>query len=863
MRDRKRSASESRAGASVTKFSTSSGLSLLRPHSLTPVTPLISCDLFYGSLSVLFQPHTCHLAAVDGQRRMSYQTCLIEKMGKSKQTRENAELEQQLRNMILSNVRMAPAGNNSSQAPSNHGPQADQRGPFQYVPPHLRNSNPQSNHPAVLPGSINTPGAILQQPISPNVPRAGPRHQQNRQGVNQAQQGSQDGRDYSNHPAPVHSDAIRPSPLTDALHSNPRVLRRPHGYQQEPPSASGNAFAGNMAQQRTRQLPSAPPMAAFAAQCEYLERMAATKIPNVEMREEEYAAKQEFRSKLEAVAQSAVRASFPDVGSILHLQCYGSLASGFATEGSDVDLTIVWEGPNPDDPVFAAELPRTLEKGILDAGFGARLLSRTRIPIIKICEKPTDELYNALKEARQNWEALPNEEKYPSLAPPSPSLQSSLDPSSVRKEPANANSANGSQVIDPDVSRRGKAMQSEKPVMAKEGTLAYLEQLKATDRSHLDNLESYCTRFINTASKLLRSGQIDDDTAARYFLEGMPPAVQTDVLTAVEAHTDKADVGLFDRYYDAAMPIIAVRTKSKPRMEKPWLREKTLGPLDFPKTGVGIQADINFSNALAIHNTQLLRCYCHCDMRVRLMVLFVKAWAKRRKINSAYSGTLSSYGYVLMVLHFLINVARPPVIPNLQRSFGAENREVMAHGYNISFWNDEDHIRQLSAQRQLTQNTELLGSLLRGFFHYFAAQGPQVAGGGFNWMKDVISIRTPLGILSKEGKGWTGAKTITMDNREVRQRYLFAIEDPFELDHNVARPVTHHGIVTIRDEFRRAWRILQSIGHSRPPEGGLFDMIEEAANKSASVQSVQQDGAKDEEHEKAKIAADGVAEAKS
>jgi hypothetical protein len=63
----------------------------------------------------------------------------------------------------------------------------------------------------------------------------------------------------------------------------------------------------------------------------------------------------------------------------------------------------------------------------------------------------------------------------------------------------------------------------------------------------------------------------------------------------------------------------------------------------------------------------------------------------------------------------------------------------------------------------------------------------------------------------------------------VRQRYLFAIEDPFELDHNVARPVTHNGIVTIRDEFRRAWRILLSIGAGKPPESEIFAQMEEAA----------------------------------
>jgi hypothetical protein len=37
-----------------------------------------------------------------------------------------------------------------------------------------------------------------------------------------------------------------------------------------------------------------------------------------------------------------------------------------------------------------------------------------------------------------------------------------------------------------------------------------------------------------------------------------------------------------------------------------------------------------------------------------------------RKINSPYRGTLSSYGYVLLVIYFLVHVKNPPVLPNLQ-----------------------------------------------------------------------------------------------------------------------------------------------------------------------------------------------------
>lgn len=38
-----------------------------------------------------------------------------------------------------------------------------------------------------------------------------------------------------------------------------------------------------------------------------------------------------------------------------------------------------------------------------------------------------------------------------------------------------------------------------------------------------------------------------------------------------------------------------------------------------------------------------------------------------RKINSPYQGTLSSYGYVLLVIFFLVHVKNPAVLPNLQQ----------------------------------------------------------------------------------------------------------------------------------------------------------------------------------------------------
>lgn len=354
--------------------------------------------------------------------------------------------------------------------------------------------------------------------------------------------------------------------------------------------------------------------------------------------------------------------------------------------------------------------------------------------------------------------------------------------------------------------------------------------------------------------------------------------------------------------------------------------------LEFPKTGLGVQCDINFSAHLALENTRLLRCYSHTDERVRPLVLFVKHWAKMRGINTAYRGTLSSYGYVLMMLHYLVNVAQPFVCPNLQQldrpgddgasaakdggavGAGAGAGSIPATsgtpkgkadlpylGRDMHFWGDEEKIKQLASEGLLTQNKDSIGHLLRGFFEYYAQSNfmTTVPAKGFDWGRDVLSLRTPGGLRSKQQKGWTGARTVLevqnqasspaqtppaqppstqppvgcavavnpptpvtaaaqpttstddtaaspaatpakpVELKEVKHRYLFAIEDPFELEHNVARTVTHSGIVAIRDEFRRAWRLIKIMGKTGTapglPDEALLDDVTDIKAKERDV----------------------------
>ncbi|CAN0588226.1 unnamed protein product, partial [Ectocarpus sp. 12 AP-2014] len=68
-------------------------------------------------------------------------------------------------------------------------------------------------------------------------------------------------------------------------------------------------------------------------------------------------------------------------------------------------------------------------------------------------------------------------------------------------------------------------------------------------------------------------------------------------------------------------------------------------------------------------NTSVLvgarQAYSVADPRVKELAYVLKRWARRRWVNNASEGTLSSYGYLLCLLHFL-QTRNPPVVPNLQ-----------------------------------------------------------------------------------------------------------------------------------------------------------------------------------------------------
>lgn len=209
----------------------------------------------------------------------------------------------------------------------------------------------------------------------------------------------------------------------------------------------------------------------------------------------------------------------------------------------------------------------------------------------------------------------------------------------------------------------------------------------------------------------------------------------------------------------------------------------------------GISCDICINNILAVVNTKLLHDYSRIDARLRQLAFIVKHWAKSRGVNVTYQGTLSSYAYVLMCIHFL-QQRRPAILPCLQRM--EVTYSVKLDDIECSYF---DKVEML--QNYGSQNRESVAQLVWGFFHYWAYC--------HDYANDVISVRTGS-TISKRDKDWT--------RRVGNDRHLICIEDPFEVSHDLGRVVDRFSIRVLREEFERAAEIM----HRDPnPSVRLFE----------------------------------------
>ncbi|KAI8097471.1 uncharacterized protein BX664DRAFT_326455 [Halteromyces radiatus] len=230
-----------------------------------------------------------------------------------------------------------------------------------------------------------------------------------------------------------------------------------------------------------------------------------------------------------------------------------------------------------------------------------------------------------------------------------------------------------------------------------------------------------------------------------------------------------------------------------------------------------LNCDLSIHNTLAIENSKLIQTYASLDTRIRPLMYLIKYFTKRRSINDAVQGTLNSYAYSILCLHYLMNT-NEPLIPNLQKlpnscrdpscaakwNNGPQGlRRFLYRGsiksYNTFFHNcykvDSAYDKLLEANNHhLSRSTSSsktsvwhsynsmdLHSLLVGFFDFYT---------DFDFDNDNIGL-------------YYGTRNRNSSTRNDN----IVVDDPF-IPRNVAGTCTSNGLALIQDEFRRAYNML-------------------------------------------------------
>jgi poly(A) RNA polymerase GLD2 len=252
------------------------------------------------------------------------------------------------------------------------------------------------------------------------------------------------------------------------------------------------------------------------------------------------------------------------------------------------------------------------------------------------------------------------------------------------------------------------------------------------------------------------------------------------VITNGELDQRTDAVNVLNAIYNILSTLPAIKEQTLILAKVPILRIKFRGPFS------DMIVDLNCNNSVAVRNTHLLCYYAFFDWRVRPLVTIVKEWAKQNNINDSTRSTFTSYSLVLMVLHYL-QVVDEPVLPSLQQHFPKRfNPRVDIRTLNLSH-----PLEVISPESNFKgSNTSSLGTLLIGFFDYYANQ--------YNYETNAISIR--LGREVKRGDVI----------RHITHWSPICIEEPFTLS-NTAHSVYDEMIFkSIKQKFKDAHKILST-----------------------------------------------------
>ncbi|XP_065334755.1 speckle targeted PIP5K1A-regulated poly(A) polymerase-like [Cloeon dipterum] len=191
--------------------------------------------------------------------------------------------------------------------------------------------------------------------------------------------------------------------------------------------------------------------------------------------------------------------------------------------------------------------------------------------------------------------------------------------------------------------------------------------------------------------------------------------------------------------------------------------------LHFVHNPTMVECDVTFKNMLGVHNSQFLRFVGAQDERILLLLFVVKRWRK------AHSLPMSNYCFTMLAILFLQTLAQPLLPPILQLK-GDADRLVLEQGWVCGF----------SSKRIANHNRSSLKQLTVAFFGFVAR---------LDFGVDVIC---PMTASTIEKWRFLRAETLPEEmqglarfdkNEGLLVKKPVCVQDPFELNHNVAKNV--------------------------------------------------------------------------
>ena len=177
----------------------------------------------------------------------------------------------------------------------------------------------------------------------------------------------------------------------------------------------------------------------------------------------------------------------------------------------------------------------------------------------------------------------------------------------------------------------------------------------------------------------------------------------------------------FFRKYEDLQNVSPIPDRSKLKYLLPYLAPSLDAAPAANNMFCGEQAvDLSPADPCAFTNAEYLRALVARDPRLRPLVILIKHWARMHGNNSAYDGTLNSFGYAMLVAHFLAvessfglsastaaNASSKTATHNNAKAASYDNDKAEVKAANKPVMNDDDDDNDSKRSQKATAKTPI------------------------------------------------------------------------------------------------------------------------------------------------------------